>query len=292
MIELGAAIDAAPCLAIDIGASKVDVALVDGAGVVHARQRVTVEGAGDRLIDEIEAASRRATGEGSAALVGVACAGPMTFDGEAVSPLNIPAWRDFPLRSELTRRLGAEVHVEGDARALALAEGYYGAGRDDRCFLSMVVSTGIGGGLVLDGRLIDGRTGNAGHVGHLTVVPNGRACGCGARGCLEAEASGLAIERMTGRPPNEATREVRERVGQLVGRAVATLAAVLDFDRCYVAGSVALGYGDDFFATANDAAREVAAISYASTVELRPTGLDADGPLLGASLVARRGAAR
>ena len=86
----------------------------------------------------------------------------------------------------------------------------------------MVVSTGVGGGIVLDGRLLDGATGNAGHVGHVIVEPDGHECGCGARGCVEAEASGTAIERITGRPPAEAPPEIIVRSGTLVGRAVAS----------------------------------------------------------------------
>jgi hypothetical protein len=102
----------------------------------------------------------------------------------------------------------------------------------------MVVSTGVGGGIVLNGQLLDGESGNAGHVGHLTVVANGALCSCGAYGCLEAEASGWAIEARTGRPAREADQATRLRTGELVGRAVGMLSSVLDFRHGYVAGSV------------------------------------------------------
>ena len=113
----------------------------------------------------------------------------------------------------------------------------------------MVVSTGVGGGIVLDGRLLDGRLGNAGHIGHVVVEPDGRPCSCGGRGCLEAEASGTAIAAITGRPARpRPTAEVVDRTGTLVGRAVASVANLLDLDLAVVAGSVALGFGEPFFA--------------------------------------------
>ena len=107
-----------------------------------------------------------------------------------MSPLNIPGWRDFPLRRRLAEALGVAVHIDNDAKALALGEGWRGAARGERDFIAMVVSTGVGGGIVLDGRLLDGADGNAGHIGHVIVEPDGRLCACGGQGCLEAEASG------------------------------------------------------------------------------------------------------
>ena len=86
-----------------------------------------------------------------------------------------------------------------------------------RTSAALTVSTGVGGGVVLNGELLDGASGNAGHIGHVIVEPGGRRCGCGAQGCLEAEASGLAIESITGRPPTEPTYEIMQRTGHLVG---------------------------------------------------------------------------
>jgi glucokinase len=185
--------------------------------------------------------------------------------------------------------LGVEVYVDGDARALALAEGAFGAARRKSSYLSMVVSTGVGGGLVIDGELLDGESGNAGHIGHLNVVPNGNLCSCGAFGCLEAEASGWAIEALTGRSPAEADAATRVRTADLVGRAVGSLASVLDFSHCYIAGSVALGFGDEFFDVANKSARAMARLPYSEHLEISRSELGVDGPLLGAALVAWRG---
>ena len=171
----------------------------------------------------------------------------MVGGGAAVSPLNIPVWREFPLRDRLAEVTGLPVVVDNDAKALALGEGWRGAAQGESDFLAMVVSTGVGGGIVLDGRLLHGAEGNAGHIGHVIVEPDGRRCACGARGCLEAEASGTAIAATTGRPATEAGPEVRARTGRLVGRAVASVANLLDLGLACVAGSVALGFGADFF---------------------------------------------
>jgi glucokinase len=220
--------------------------------------------------------------------LGVGCAGPMTRGGETVSPLNITQWRNFPLRSELETKTGIKTFVDGDARALALAEGEYGAAKNDSSYISMVVSTGIGGGIVIDGKLLDGETGNSGHVGHINVVPDGNLCSCGSRGCLEAEASGWAIEAMTGKPPKDASSETRTRTAELVGRGIGSLCSVLDVSNCYVAGSVALGFGDEFFDAATKAARSVARLQYSDQLKIERSGLGDEGPLLGAALVGRR----
>jgi glucokinase len=223
---------------------------------------------------------------------GVGCGGPMAPEGEAVSPLNIPAWRDFPLRSRLAELTGLPTHVDNDAKALALGEGWVGAARGVDDYIAMVVSTGVGGGIVLDGRLLDGAGGNAGHIGHVIVEPNGRACGCGARGCLEAEASGLAIRAATGADPAAAGDDERRRVGTLVGRAVASVANLLDLRLAVVAGSVALGYGETFFAAAQAELDARARISFAQGARIVPAGLGEAGPLVGAAAVGWRGERR
>lgn len=220
---------------------------------------------------------------------GVGTGGPMTRGGVAVSPVNIPAWRSFPLLDRLSAATQLPTFVDNDAKALALAEGWLGAATGVDNFLAMVVSTGVGGGIVLDGRLLDGADGNAGHVGHICVEPDGRQCGCGARGCLEAEASGTAIAEFTGRPAAEATPEVIERTGRLVGRAVANVANLLDLRLAVVAGSVALGFGEPFFAAANAEIARRAQLDFSRGCELRRAGLGSDGPLIGAAAVGWRG---
>ncbi len=182
--------------------------LVDSEGLVLASDRISTPHSDDaeqvfgdltRLIDRVRSEGPEPTG-----ICGVGCGGPMLAGGETVSPLNIHAWRGFPLRRRLAAAVGLPVAVDNDAKALALGEGWLGAAQGVDDYLAMVVSTGIGGGIVLGGRLLDGAQGNAGHIGHVVVEPDGRPCACGGRGCLEAEASGPSIEAATGRPPSDA----------------------------------------------------------------------------------------
>jgi glucokinase len=275
-------------LAVDIGGTKMVAGLVDGDGNVLERRTAPTRHDVDpdglfAVLVELLPDSKRAE------VVGVGCGGPMAPGGEEVSPLNIPAWRGFPLRRRLAEVTGLPVFVDNDAKALALGEGWKGAaaGRDN--FIAMVVSTGVGGGIVLDGRLLDGRLGNAGHIGHVIVEPHGRRCACGGRGCLEAEASGPNIRAATGRPPSEAGSETVERTGTLVGRAVASVANLLDLDLAVVAGSVALGFGDPFFAAAQAEIDKRARLDFSRGTRIVPGGLGADGPLVGAAAVGLRG---
>lgn len=296
---------AAPCaelleiaLAIDIGGTKLAVGLVDGAGRVHVTEQLPTpaQGTGDAMFDVLARMIDSVSGLGVErglpvpVVCGVGTGGPMTGHGDAVSPVNIPAWRDFPLRPRLRSHTGLPVFVDNDAKALAVAEGWIGAAAGNPNFIGMVVSTGVGGGIVLDGRLLDGAQGNAGHIGHITVVPDGgHECGCGAFGCLEAEASGTAIAKITGRPAQEATADVIERTGTLVGRAVASVANLLDLDLAVVAGSVALGFGDPFFGAAQREIDARARLDFARGTTIRPAGLGSDAPLIGAGAIGWRG---
>ncbi|MEO7555069.1 MAG: ROK family protein [Acidimicrobiales bacterium] len=285
-------------LAVDIGGTKLAAALVDsdGAMVAPSRRSVPTPTTADAeevwralaaLIDAVVDHSAWEIG-----VCGVGCGGPMGPGGEHVSPLNIPGWRGFPLRRRLAVHLGGQmpVTVDNDAKALALGEGWVGAAAGASDFIAMVVSTGIGGGIVLDGRLLDGASGNAGHIGHVIVEPEGRWCACGARGCLEAEVSGTAIRATTGADPASADPEVRARAGRLVGRAVGSVANLLDLPLAVVGGSVALGFGDAFFAAAQAELSATAQLDFSLGARIVPVGLGADGPLVGAAAVGFRAA--
>ena len=139
---------------------------------------------------------------------------------------------------------------------------------------------------MLDGRLLDGADGNAGHIGHVIVEPDGRVCGCGARGCVEAEASGTAIRAITGGSPKDAPPEVIERTGTLVGRAVASVANLLDLPLAVASGSVALGFGAPFFAAAQAELDVRCRLDFSRGTRIVPGGLGADGPIIGAARVA------
>jgi glucokinase len=283
------------CLAVDIGGTKLAVGVVDSEGSLESHEVVPTPRGTDpeALFAVLGDLVIRVLSEHPGLLAcGVGCGGPMSPHGEEVSPLNIPAWVDFPLRSRLAELTGLRVSVDNDAKALALAEGWVGAARGRRNFMAMVVSTGIGGGVVLDGRLLDGRLGNAGHIGHVNVAPDGRKCACGAFGCLEAEASGKSITEITGRPPAEATPEVIERAGTLVGLAVASVSNLLDLDLTVVAGSVALGFGAPFFQAASAELARRARLSFTRDAKVEKAGLGASGPLVGAAAVAWRAEGR
>jgi glucokinase len=285
-------------LAVDIGGTKMAAGLVaaDGSLVERAMRptRATTTTSEAELLwgdlAELVRGVSLATGAGDRLTVcGVGCGGPMARHGEQVSPLNIAGWRSFPLRARLTELTGLATYVDNDAKALALGEGWIGAAAGCADFLGMVVSTGVGGGIVLDGRLLDGRLGNAGHVGHVIVEPGGRACRCGGRGCLEAEASGTAIAAATGRPARSASPDVVERTGTLVGRAIASVANLLDLALAVVSGSVAFGFGEPFFRAAQAEMDARCRLDFARGARVVPGGLGDRGPLVGAARVGRRG---
>lgn len=277
------------CLAIDIGGTKLAAGIVDEEGRVLTSARVpTPSGDGESIFAALASlvTGVRADADVPPDRCGVGTGGPMTPGGEAVSPVNIPGWREFPLLARLEAEVGLPVTIDNDAKALALAEGWKGAARGLGDYISMVVSTGVGGGIVLNGRLLDGRTGNAGHIGHVVVEPGGRLCGCGTRGCLEAEASGTGIAAATGRPAAEAGPEVVARTGRMVGRAVASVANLLDLDLAVIGGSVALGFGHPFFRAAAEELALQARLFYSRDTRIIPTALGPDGGLIGAAKVA------
>lgn len=284
-------------LSIDIGGSKIAVGLVTRQGELIDRTQfvVNAQDSSEELFDDlsraVDAQLLRAVEHHGVrpSVVGVGSAGPITSNVETISPLNIPQWRGFELRQRLETLTGLPVFGDGDAKALALAEGWLGAARGVDNFMAMVVSTGVGGGIVLNGQLLDGETGNAGHVGHVIVEPNGRRCTCGGRGCLEAEASGPAIEAITGRSPTQPTYEIMVRTGRLVGRGVASVCNLLDLKLVVVGGSVALGFGATFFTAAQRTLDELCAIEFSRNALIVPTRLSDEGPLIGASAVGWRG---
>jgi glucokinase len=198
--------------------------------------------------------------EAELAGVGCGCGGPMEWPAGRVSPLNLPAWRGFPLRDRLAERLpGLPVRVHNDAICLAAAEHWRGAGRGRSNIMGVVVATGMGAGLILDGKLISGATGNAGHIGHIVVDPdNGPVCRCGGRGCAEAIVRGPALTewaRAQGWRPDQDDATAKDladdaahghpvalaamhRAGRALGLAIASAAAVCDLEVVTVGGGV------------------------------------------------------
>lgn len=198
-------------LGIDLGGTKIIAGLVDREGQIFARQhRKTQASEGPTAVLHrlIDAATQLLTAEnlhrGQVAAIGVAAPGPIDArSGVVTAPPNLPGWIDVPLGQLIQNELGAPTFLENDGNAAALAEHRFGAGRGADHMIYVTASTGIGGGLILDGSLYSGATGAAAEVGHMTILPQGPLCGCGNRGCLEALASGTAI-----------AREARERVAR------------------------------------------------------------------------------
>jgi len=189
------------CVAgIDIGGTKIALALAAPDGAFLEKTRIPTRVADgphtilERVCTELEAMLER-TGAKLAA-IGVGCGGP--FDrarGLILSPPDLPGWDEFPLIALLEERFGVKVVLDNDANAAALGEQRYGAGLGLSQLVYITVSTGIGGGIIVRGELVHGVRDGAGEVGHMTILPDGPLCGCGARGCLEALCSGTAIAR-------------------------------------------------------------------------------------------------
>jgi glucokinase len=297
-------IDATPTidviLAVDVATAGFQTGLVTAKGVLLDRRRAAIEPdvgpesqytalAGIVTDLAVQAEARhgaRVVG------VGVSCGGRVTRGLEEVSPIGVPSWNAFPLRSRLAELTGLDVYGDLDAKALALAEGWLGAAQGHPNFLTITVSAGISGAVVLDGDLVDGSSGQAGQIGHVIVEPGGRRCSCGTQGCLDAEASGMAIDSITGRPATEPSFQIMQRAGEVVGRAAASMCNAFDLSLVVVGGSVALGFGSTFFHAAQVALDEGARLPYSRGARITPTRLGEQGPLLGAGAVGWRGVRR
>ncbi|MDW6024372.1 ROK family protein [Mesorhizobium sp. BAC0120] len=204
-------------IGIDLGGTQLRVALVDGGAVVRrAAARTDVEGGPggvlhqvEKLITEICAEEERKTLLG----VGISCPGPLdTETGTVLHIPTLPRWEGFPLRQTLADKLRLPVLLENDGIAAAFGEWRFGAGRGLQHLVYVTVSTGIGGGVIVDGRLLHGRRGMAAHVGHFRMAQDGPTCTCGATACFEAFASGTALGR---RAREAAERSPSEFLGRL-----------------------------------------------------------------------------
>ena len=242
-------------VALDIGATKFAAGVV-GAGqqVLDVRQiAVPKQGVWDacrELLLEV-------AGQERVAAVGIGAAGPVDVRAGTTSPFNIPAWSSGFALVDAVRELfpGAGVRLAVDGACLALAEHHIGGLRGVRDGLAMTVSSGIGGGFIIDGKVALGRTGNAGHVGHIVVPGSTERCGCGGTGCVEAVASGMSSVRWardrgwTGRSGIELAQAAQggdtialaalERAGTALGQAISSAAALLDIDRVVIGGGFA-----------------------------------------------------
>lgn len=193
--------DAPYIVGVDIGGTKIACVLGDAKGNVLARRwqptraQESWQAVVHQLFEMTEQVMRDVQRQQIRG-IGISCGGPLDSQkGMVYSPPNLPGWDAVPIKQIFEERFGLPARLENDANATALAEHRFGAGRGTRHMVFMTWGTGIGGGLVLDGRLYRGANDLAGEIGHTTVLLDGPPCGCGKRGCLEALASGPAIAR-------------------------------------------------------------------------------------------------
>ncbi|WP_309096815.1 ROK family protein [Streptomyces sp.] len=295
--------------ALDIGGTKIAGALVDGQGRILARaQRPTparedgdtVMRAVEQVLGELGASPlwQRATA------VGIGSAGPVDASAGTVSPVNVPGWRDYPLVARVRAATGdLPVELIGDGVAITAAEHWQGAARGHDNALCMVVSTGVGGGLVLGGRLHPGPTGNAGHIGHISVDLDGDLCPCGSHGCVERLASGPNIARRAldngWRPgPDGDTSAAAvaaaarsgdpvavasfERAAQALAAGIAATATLVEIDIVVIGGGVGKA-GDILFTPLREALRTYATLSFVQHLTVAPAQMGTDAGLVGAA---------
>ena len=294
-------------LAVDIGGTKIAAGIVDANGQVLHKNRQPTPRSDDP--DEVWSAAETTIAEalsaagGTVSGVGISSAGPIHLPDGTISPVNIPAWRGFPVRDRAAAAVpGVPVRLAGDGLCMALGEHWRGAGQGAAFMLGMVVSTGIGGGLVLDGVPYDGRTGNAGHVGHMIVDVDGPPCNCGARGCVEAIASGphlvaWAREQGWAGADAKALAEAAAAGDAIAGAAfrrgaraiaamIASVAANCDLDLVVIGGGVA-NAGPVLFDPLREALGNYAALDFTRGLRVVPAELGGDAGLVGAAALLR-----
>jgi glucokinase len=293
-------------LTLDIGGTKIAAGLVDQSGtLVQAATRPTPKNHG---AEEVWAFTHRMiadaiqTAGGGVCAVGIASAGPIDLATGTVSPINIPSWRGFPLRDRVAAAVpGVPVRLAGDGVCMALGEHWRGAGRGVDFLLGMVVSTGVGGGLVLDGAPYHGRTGNAGHVGHVVVELDGQPCSCGGHGCVETIAAGpwmtrWAVANGWAAPPGADAAALAEaaakgdavavrafrRGATALAAMIASVAAVCDLDLVVIGGGVAKS-GRTLFDPVHEALAGYARLEFIRGLRVVPAALGGDAGLIGAA---------
>ncbi|MFF6791670.1 ROK family protein [Streptomyces filamentosus] len=302
-----------PVVALDIGGTKIAGALVDARGRILARARrpTPAREAAETVFREVAAVLDVLADSPSwaaAGAVGIGSAGPVDAVRGTVSPVNVLGWRDFPLVERVRERAGGRpVTLVGDGVAMTAAEHWLGAARGHADALGLVVSTGVGGGLVLGGRLHPGPTGNAGHIGHLSVDLDGDPCACGGRGCVERLAGGPHIARhaLDGgwRPGPDGDASAAAvaraahaghpvalaafaRAGRALAAGIAATAHLVEVDVAVIGGGVAAA-GEVLFAPLRSALADYATLSFARGLTVVPAATGTDAGLLGAAAAAR-----
>jgi glucokinase len=308
-------------IGVDVGGTKVAAGVVDEHGKIIERVRWPTPSASPARTEQVIAgAITDLLGRHQVTAIGLGAAGFVDETGGTVRFAPNLAWRDEPLRQRVESLVGLPVVVENDANASAWAEVRFGAARGHEHVIFVAIGTGIGAGIVLDGRLYRGRWGMAGEPGHVRVVPDGRLCGCGNRGCWEQYASGSALvaeaREYARRSPGAAVRLLQlaggtpegitgaqvtgaalegdpgaircfETVGGWLGQGLADLAAILD-PACFVIGGGVSDAGELLIGPARAAfSRSLTGRSYRDQAPIRLAELGADAGLVGAADLAR-----
>lgn len=298
--------------ALDIGGTKIAGAVLDRTGrVLHRVQRPTPgQGPAPQVFRAVEdvvtdlAALPQWERVGS---LGIASAGPVDIGRGTVSPVNIPGWRGFPVVDRvraLPAAAGLRVTLCGDAVAMTAAEHWIGAARGCRDALCMVVSTGVGAGLVMDGAVRNGPTGNAGHLGHVTVDLLGDRCPCGSRGCVERLASGPSLIRRAlaqgwqpsghadgpglaadARAGDASALAAFDAAARALAAAVAAVATLVEIEVAVIGGGVAEAH-EVLFPPLRRHLAAYAALPFAAGVRIERAALRADAGLVGAAFLA------
>lgn len=298
--------------ALDIGGTKIAGALVDGSGtlLVRAQRPTPARESGENVMAAVADVLAELTASplwGRASAVGIGSAGPVDASAGTVSPVNVPGWRDFPLVERVSGATGGlPVELVGDGVAMTAAEHWLGAARGYDNALCMVVSTGVGGGLVLGGTLRPGPSGNAGHIGHISVDLDGDPCPCGSRGCVERIASGPNIARRAlesgwlpgpdgdtsaaavaaaARAGDPVAAASFERAAQALAAGIAATATLVEIDIAVIGGGVA-GAGEVLFAPLRSALRRYATLSFVQQLAVAPAVMGNDAGLVGAAAAA------
>jgi len=303
---------------LDLGGTKIlSICLDANREIVGRDYRETEadEGA-DAVISRMVESARAAAGGRELRAIGVSAPGPIdTNRGIVTEAPNLPGWFDIPLQQRIRDLTGLPTWVENDANAGALGEHRLGAGRGSQHMVLVAVGTGVGGGLILDGRLYHGATGGAGEVGHMIVDPAGTICGCGRAGCLEAVASGRALDKaaeviaanepdgavariarnesdgpdarildLAAKEGDQAAIDALIRAGNFLGAGLTNLVNLLNPDVIAIGGSVR--HSEVYVRTATEAMRRDAFAQHSADVRVVLAELGDEAPAIGAALIA------
>ncbi len=297
-------------IGIDLGATKTACALISPDNAIVARTRIetrAIDGpnsAADRIADSVRTLIAQAPASAHVTRIGIGSPGPIDhLSGTIIDPPNLTGWRNVPFAAMLNQRLNLPIRLEHDAKASALAEFHLGAGKGSRDMALIIVGTGIGTAIILNGQLYRGANNSAGEVGHITVDLNGPICTCGSNGCVETFASGPAIMRAyssstrrqidsaeeVARAANEGdpiAQRVFEQAGRALGAAVATIAMLMDVSTFVLFGSVVKA-GELLLKPAREAVPNYSLRSVSARVKIFPGKLGDDAGMLGAALAAK-----